>query len=47
MYAKNLGNLVLHLLGEEGLTIDMDDPITAGVVVTREGRIVHPALQQG
>lgn len=46
MYSKNLGNLVLHLLGEDGLTLDFDDPITAGVVVTHQGSIVHPALQQ-
>ncbi len=46
MYSKNLGNLVLHLLGEDGLTLDFDDPITAGVVVTHQGKIVHPALQQ-
>ena len=46
MYSKNLGNLVLHLLGEDGLKFDFEDPITAGVVVTHDGRIVHPALQK-
>jgi NAD(P) transhydrogenase subunit alpha len=45
MYSKNLSNLVMHLLGESGLQLDMEDPITAGVVVTHGGRIVHPALQ--
>jgi proton-translocating NAD(P)+ transhydrogenase subunit alpha len=45
MYSKNLGNLVLHLLGESGLQLNLDDPITAGVVVTHGGKIVHPALQ--
>ena len=47
MYSKNLGNLVMHLLGESGLKFDMEDPITAGVIVTHGGKIVHPALQQG
>ena len=45
MYSKNLSNLVMHLLGESGLQFNMEDPITAGVVVTHEGKIVHPALQ--
>ena len=47
MYSKNLGNLVMHLLGENGLRFDMEDPITAGVIVTHGGKIVHPALQPG
>ena len=47
MYSKNIGNLVLHLVGEDGLTLDFDDPITAGVMVTHGGKIVHPALQGG
>ena len=46
MYSKNVCNLVLHLLGDDGLTFDFEDPITAGVVVTHDGRIVHPALQK-
>lgn len=44
MYSKNIGNLVEHLVGENGLEIDFEDPITAGVVVTHQGKIVHPAL---
>ena len=47
MYSKNIGNLVLHLVGEDGMTLDFDDPITAGVMVTHGGKIVHPALQGG
>jgi proton-translocating NAD(P)+ transhydrogenase subunit alpha len=47
MYSKNLGNLVMHLLGEGGLQFNMEDPITSGVVVTHGGKIVHPALLQG
>ena len=44
MYSKNIGNLVEHLVGENGLEFDFEDPITAGVVVTHQGKIVHPAL---
>lgn len=44
MYSKNIGNLVEHLVGENGLTLDFEDPITAGVVVTHQGKIVHPAF---
>ena len=47
MYSKNIGHLVEHLTGEDGLALDFDDPITAGVVVTHQGRIVHPALKGG
>lgn len=46
MYSKNIGNLVVHLWKGENLEIDMEDPITAGVVVTRGGAVVHPALLQ-
>jgi NAD(P) transhydrogenase subunit alpha len=44
MYSKNLSNLVMHLLGEGGLQLNLEDPITAGVVVTHGGKVVHPAL---
>ena len=47
MYSKNLGNLVFHLVSEEGLKLDFEDPITAGVVVTHGGQVVHPALKNG
>ncbi|MCZ6647281.1 MAG: Re/Si-specific NAD(P)(+) transhydrogenase subunit alpha [SAR324 cluster bacterium] len=47
MYSKNIGNLVLHLVGEDGLTLNFDDPITAGVVVTHGGKLIHPALMGG
>ena len=45
MYSKNIGNLVLHLIPDKELVLDMDDPITSGIVVTRDGKIVHPALK--
>ena len=48
MYSKNVSNLVFHLLGEDGqLNVNFEDAITAGVVATHGGKIVHPALQSG
>ncbi|MCH8885321.1 MAG: Re/Si-specific NAD(P)(+) transhydrogenase subunit alpha [SAR324 cluster bacterium] len=47
MYSRNILNLIDHLMGEDGLQFDMEDPITAGVVVTQGGSIVHPALRGG
>ncbi|MBI4081960.1 MAG: Re/Si-specific NAD(P)(+) transhydrogenase subunit alpha [Candidatus Lambdaproteobacteria bacterium] len=45
MYSKNVGNLLLHMAGKEGFKVDRADPITAGILVTYQGQVVHPALQ--
>jgi NAD(P) transhydrogenase subunit alpha len=45
MYSKNVGNLVLHLLGKDGYKIDLADPITGAIVLTHGGSVVHPALK--
>jgi NAD(P) transhydrogenase subunit alpha len=47
LYSKNVGNLVLHLLGKDGYKIDLADPITGAIVLTHEGAVVHPALKAG
>ncbi len=44
MYSRNVANLLLHLAGEEGLNIDLEDAITSGTMVTHQGGITHPAL---
>ncbi len=41
MYARNLLNLLDLLLGEDGLSIDREDEVIAGCLLTHEGRIVH------
>jgi H+-translocating NAD(P) transhydrogenase subunit alpha len=46
MYARNITALLQHLVSDGTLTLDGDDEITAGVVITRDGAIVHPALSQ-
>ncbi|HWC35314.1 MAG TPA: NAD(P) transhydrogenase subunit alpha [Mycobacteriales bacterium] len=42
-YARNISALLLHLVAEGALTIDLEDEITAGVVITHDGKVVHPA----
>jgi NAD(P) transhydrogenase subunit alpha len=45
MYAKNVENLVSHLVGKEGLKLDLADAITAGIVVSHQGQVVHPMFK--
>jgi NAD(P) transhydrogenase subunit alpha len=42
-YARNISALLLHLVDGESLNIDLSDEITAGVVVTHGGTVVHAA----
>jgi NAD(P) transhydrogenase subunit alpha len=44
-YARNISALLQHLISDGALVLDGDDQITAGVVITRDGAIVHPALR--
>jgi len=44
MYSKNITTFLLHLVKEGELVLDMEDEITVGTMVTREGRIVHPRV---
>ncbi|MHC5023464.1 MAG: Re/Si-specific NAD(P)(+) transhydrogenase subunit alpha [Planctomycetota bacterium] len=41
MYARNMSTFLLHLAPEGELTIDMDDEITSGTLLTRGGEIVN------
>lgn len=45
-YSRNLKALLGHLVREGRLMIDLDDEIQAGVVVTHDGRVVHPAVAE-
>jgi H+-translocating NAD(P) transhydrogenase subunit alpha len=45
MYSKNVENLVNHLVGKEGLKIDLADAITSGIVVSHQGQLVHPMFK--
>jgi NAD(P) transhydrogenase subunit alpha len=42
-YARNISALLQHLVTDGALTIDLEDEITAGVVITHGGKVVHPA----
>jgi NAD(P) transhydrogenase subunit alpha len=44
-YARNIVAMLAHLVRDGALVLDQDDPITAGVLVTHDGDIVHPAVR--
>jgi len=45
VYARNLATLLLHLVKDGALVLDLDDEITKGCLVTRDGQVVHPAIR--
>jgi H+-translocating NAD(P) transhydrogenase subunit alpha len=44
MYARNVSALLLYMVKDGALVIDLADDLQAGVVVTHDGLLVHPAL---
>ena len=46
MYAKNLSTLLLHLVKEGALTLDLEDEITSGTLVSHDGKVVHPRVRE-
>jgi NAD(P) transhydrogenase subunit alpha len=44
MFSKNVATFLLHLVGEGTVRIDPEDEITAGTLVTHQGKIVHPLV---
>ncbi|NUN97134.1 MAG: NAD(P)(+) transhydrogenase (Re/Si-specific) subunit alpha, partial [Candidatus Omnitrophica bacterium] len=47
MYSKNITTFLLHLLNKEGqLAFNLEDEITRGTLVTRNGEIVHPTVKE-
>jgi H+-translocating NAD(P) transhydrogenase subunit alpha len=46
MYARNISSLLLYMLRDGVLVIDRSDDLQAGVVVTHDGEVVHPALAE-
>jgi H+-translocating NAD(P) transhydrogenase subunit alpha len=47
MYARNVTALLLALTAEGQLALDPSDELQAGVIITRDGAVVHPALSAG
>jgi proton-translocating NAD(P)+ transhydrogenase subunit alpha len=43
-YSRNISALLLHMTSDGALTIDPSDEIQAGVIVTHDGQVVHPAV---
>jgi H+-translocating NAD(P) transhydrogenase subunit alpha len=44
MYARNMSSLLLYLVKDGVLAVDLSDELQRGIVITYEGRVVHPAL---
>ncbi len=46
MFAKNVMTFLLHLVKDGAPRIDMEDQITRDTLITRDGEIVHPRVQE-
>ncbi|MCM0059468.1 MAG: Re/Si-specific NAD(P)(+) transhydrogenase subunit alpha [Algoriphagus sp.] len=46
LYATNISTLVFHVANETGLTLDLADEITKGVLITHQGELVHAFTKQ-
>ncbi|MFW8600746.1 Re/Si-specific NAD(P)(+) transhydrogenase subunit alpha [Desulfobacterota bacterium M19] len=46
MFSKNIERYLFHICDENGLKMDMDDEITSGSLVTRDGEIIHARTKQ-
>ena len=46
MYARNVTALLQYLVSDGALALDPGDELQAGVIITRDGAVVHPALSQ-
>jgi H+-translocating NAD(P) transhydrogenase subunit alpha len=44
MYARNVSSLLAYMVKDGEFTVDLTDELVAGVVITYEGKVVHPAL---
>ena len=45
VYARNLATLLLHLVKDGAITLDLDDEITKGTLLTHGGQVVHPTVR--
>ena len=45
LFAKNISNFLLHLTEENKFKWDMEDEITAGSLIIRDGKPIHPSVQ--
>ena len=45
-YSRNVSALLVYMVHDNALTIDQDDKIHAGVVVSHGGKVTHPAVAE-
>jgi NAD(P) transhydrogenase subunit alpha len=46
MYARNISSLLTYMIKDGEFTVDLDDELVAGVVITKDGAVIHPALNK-
>jgi H+-translocating NAD(P) transhydrogenase subunit alpha len=46
MYAKNISTFLLNLLKEKQIQINLEDEIIRDTLITRDGQVVNPRIQQ-
>ncbi|WP_447970156.1 Re/Si-specific NAD(P)(+) transhydrogenase subunit alpha [Nitrospira sp. M1] len=46
MYSKNIATFLQHLVKKGELKIDLDDEITKGTLLTRDGEVIHPQVRE-
>jgi len=46
MYARNISALLTYMSKDGRITVDLDDELVAGVVITHGGKVVHPSLSR-
>jgi proton-translocating NAD(P)+ transhydrogenase subunit alpha len=45
MYARTVTNFLMHLYKDGQMKLDLEDELTRGPLVTRDGKVVHAAVQ--
>jgi hypothetical protein len=44
MYGRNISSLLLYMTADGAFRVDLEDELVAGVVITHDAQVVHPAL---
>lgn len=45
LYAKNISTFLLHLANPEGFKWEMDEEITRGSLILKDGKAIHPSIK--
>jgi len=46
MYAKNIQTFLLHLVKDANIELNLEDEITSGTLVAKDGEVVHPQVRE-